>query len=131
MRAACKPLPHRPAETEQNSRFKNIFPLRSLTSHDSLSELRNQRIDTDILPSSIYKTTRKHQPLMCKPVEGWIVCHHASKQLIWPKAGTSNRTGPQGNYLRPSVTWMVSVIQFNTQNTTGLPNVIWQLYEQR
>jgi len=35
---------------------------------------------------------------------------------------------PRGKYLRPSVTWIVSVIQFNKHDVTGLQNIIWQLY---
>jgi len=52
MFAAGKAIPHRPAGKEQISRGKNSFQVRSLTSHDSLAKLRNQRIDTDIPPSS-------------------------------------------------------------------------------
>jgi hypothetical protein len=51
----------------------------------------------------------------------------------------SNRTNINGlavlqaavKYLQPSVTWIVSVIQFYLYNILGLQNLIWQLYQQR
>jgi len=50
MFAASKPLPHRHPVKEQNSRGKNSFLVRSLTFHDSLTELCNQCIDTKMYP---------------------------------------------------------------------------------
>jgi len=36
--------------------------------------------------------------------------------------------GPRGKYLRPSVTRIASVIQFNKRNVVVLQNIVWQLY---
>jgi len=38
---------------------------------------------------------------------------------------------PRGKYLRLSVTWIISSIQFNKHDVTGLQNIIWQLFKQR
>jgi len=107
-----KPIPNRPPVKELNSRGKNGFPVRSIMSHDSLAELRNPQFDRQIY--SLRLATKQPKTSATNKLTCWgLNCLPPPRpgNFYCPSWSKGSQRGPQGKYMRPSFTWMISVIQ--------------------
>jgi len=105
-------------------------------SEDSLAELRNPNFDKQIYSFTLSEREPEiitHYDAYLLRAELFVTTPSKTISITqgWQKGGPQI---PQEKQRRPSVTCMLSVIQFNTHNIRGLQNIIWQkrkIYEQR
>jgi hypothetical protein len=127
-----KPIAHRPNVWEQNSRGKNIFPFGSLMCHYSslnyVTHISTNRYSPFLSLQNNQKSSTTTK-LTCWGLN--CLSPQGPNKFYCSELAKGSPRGPQGMYMRLPVTWMVSVIHYNTHNIPGIQNIIWQVYEKR